>query len=465
MDVRQILYPTDFSPLAGSAFPLALRCAQAFAAPLHLLHALSPQGLTASPGDAGERAAEHALAQLRELAAVAEEAGAQVVITQRRVDTTQGILDYVDEAAIDLVVMATHGRSGPPRWLFGSVAEEILRRGACALLTVRADESGPAADTVTGLERILVPFDSSPFSRAALIAAADVARRSGGRLKLLHVLEETPVVEADGVAVTDESRPAQECRIHQARLRLCDLLGYLANGILGEVVVRVGEPGSEILRMANSGGVDLVVLGSHGVAGIKRVLFGSTAEEVLRGAVPPVMVVPPALVEGAGRAAAPDRHVGVLSGGVEPPVRKKLVFEVMEHEPRVATAGMSLDRAAALMSESAHGYLPVVSGLCHVVGILTRHDVAAARAAHDGGPSGLTVRDAMCGKPWTCRLDDDIATALAVMIEHRVRRLPVVDSEGQLVGIVGQEGLAHAARVAADGTPAANGTAAVCACG
>ena len=205
MDVRQILDPTDFSPLAGGAFPLALRCARAFAAPLHLLHVLPPQGLLASPGDDGERAAEHALAQLRELAAVAEEAGAQVVITQRRVDTTKGILDYVDEAAIDLVVMATHGRSGPLRWLFGSVAEEILRRGACALLTVRAEESGSAADAVTGLERILVPYDFSPFSWAALIAAADVARRSGGRLKLLHVLRATPVVGGNGGEATDES--------------------------------------------------------------------------------------------------------------------------------------------------------------------------------------------------------------------------------------------------------------------
>jgi nucleotide-binding universal stress UspA family protein len=117
------------------------------------------------------------------------------------------------------------------------------------------------------------------------------------------VIEERP---APDVPVPAGRAGANELerRIAMYRLRLRDLVDYLAGGVPAEVEVRVGRPATEILSVAARPDVDLVVMATLGLTGIRRLLFGSTAEEVLRLVAAPLLLVKAPAVATEERAAA-----------------------------------------------------------------------------------------------------------------------------------------------------------------
>jgi nucleotide-binding universal stress UspA family protein len=140
--VRRILVPIDFSEPSQNALDHAKELAMTYGAEIHLLHVVEEVAL---PGAYGMepisfvvpeiiQSTETALADM-----VKEEVGYEHV----RVESVAGypattILDYIDEHDIDLVAIATHGRTGLDRLLLGSVAEKVVRRAACPVFTVKA---------------------------------------------------------------------------------------------------------------------------------------------------------------------------------------------------------------------------------------------------------------------------------------------------------------------------------------
>jgi CBS domain-containing protein len=118
--------------------------------------------------------------------------------------------------------------------------------------------------------------------------------------------------------------------------------------------------------------------------------------------------------------------------------------DVMTREPVYCVPADPVAHAADLMRSHDVGSLPVIeSGDSRkLVGIVTDRDlvvkvVAATRPVHDA-----TVRDAMTADPVSCRADDDLDRAVSIMAERRVRRMPVVDADGRLVGIIAQADIA-----------------------
>jgi nucleotide-binding universal stress UspA family protein len=297
--VRKVLFPTDFSPCARQAFAHATSFAGRFGADLHLLHALPPpwQGfydpmLFVPPSEtAYDEARATVAAHLAELAADPLTAGLHVVTAQcEDYPPAAGILDYAQRQGIDLIVLGTHGRRGPARLLLGSVAEEVARHSHCPVLAVRErqDDEGTAHLLP---RQVLVPFDFSAPSRRALADAAEVARRYDAHLLLLHVVEErTAAEELAGKAARAELADIEQI-VATRRLGLHDVLDAMAPGVTGAVEVRVGRPATEILSVAARPDVDLMVMATLGLTGVRRLLFGSTAEEVLRLAVPPVLLI------------------------------------------------------------------------------------------------------------------------------------------------------------------------------
>ena len=301
MQLRRILYPTDFSPCARQAFAHAAALARLFGAELHLFHAITLGGQ--EPFDpmfyfpaADEAYAEAGRAVARELDALAADplvAGLAVVQAQRR-DFQPGpaILDYAADHDVDLVVMGTHGRRHVARLLLGSVAEEVVRRSACPVLSLRSGDD-PTREHPAAARALLVPFDFSPPARRVFADAADLAQRWGARLHLLHVLEEPQWAEVYGFADFAEVARQRERLVPGIERRLRGIAAALAPGVPSEVEVRVGRPATEILAVAARPGIDLVVMASRGLAGVRRLLFGSTAEEVVRLSATPVMVIKP----------------------------------------------------------------------------------------------------------------------------------------------------------------------------
>jgi CBS domain-containing protein len=122
--------------------------------------------------------------------------------------------------------------------------------------------------------------------------------------------------------------------------------------------------------------------------------------------------------------------------------------DVMSKGPKTVQADTSVRDAAKLMKSEDVGLIPVVAGggESSVVGVITDRDIAI-RCVAEGKDSGTcTVRELMSAGATTCRPDDDLDDVMAVMGKEQIRRIPVVDERGMLVGIVAQADIARNAK-------------------
>jgi len=118
--------------------------------------------------------------------------------------------------------------------------------------------------------------------------------------------------------------------------------------------------------------------------------------------------------------------------------------DVMTREPVSCEPADSIQRIAQLMKSEDVGALPVVESKTSrkLVGIVTDRDIVARVVAEGKTVEKATARDAMTNNPTTCREDDDVTQAVARMAERKVRRIPVVDGNGALQGIIAQADIA-----------------------
>jgi CBS domain-containing protein len=118
--------------------------------------------------------------------------------------------------------------------------------------------------------------------------------------------------------------------------------------------------------------------------------------------------------------------------------------DLMSHDVECATEQMSLQDAASLMADHDVGLLPVVDDQQKVIGVITDRDIVCRAVAQGRNPLELTVADAMShGEIWSVSPDTEIDRLTAMMEEHQVRRVPVVDSSGKCCGIVAQADIAR----------------------
>jgi nucleotide-binding universal stress UspA family protein len=143
-------------------------------------------------------------------------------------------------------------------------------------------------------KRIIVPVDGSPTANKALVAALQLARDSGGRVRLIHVVEELAFVDGYDMYGGQTGELLQVMReagdkVLDAALEIARSAGVEADKQLFD---RFGERlGEVVANAARDWNADLIVLGTHGRRGIGRVLLGSGAEQIIRLAPTPVLVI------------------------------------------------------------------------------------------------------------------------------------------------------------------------------
>lgn len=120
--------------------------------------------------------------------------------------------------------------------------------------------------------------------------------------------------------------------------------------------------------------------------------------------------------------------------------------EVMTPKVQTCMPETSLATAAMMMWESDCGVLPVVNVSAEVVGMITDRDICMGAASKRRDPATIAVSEVISGETYTCQADDDVRDALMTMKEKRVRRLPVMDSEGNLKGILSMNDVVLRAR-------------------
>ncbi len=157
-----------------------------------------------------------------------------------------------------------------------------------------------------GWKRILCPVDFSETSRAALEEALEMARKCDGTVHLLHVLERPAGGRrGEGVGAVDPledlGREAQGWLARWRNEAERRLLGRVTTALAAEAAG--GDTAAEVARVAREGDFDLVVMGTHGRRGIRRLVLGSVAELVVRSAPCPVLVIRPKGVAAEGTGA------------------------------------------------------------------------------------------------------------------------------------------------------------------
>ena len=122
-----------------------------------------------------------------------------------------------------------------------------------------------------------------------------------------------------------------------------------------------------------------------------------------------------------------------------------MVQSLMTQNPKCCRADESVQCAARMMWECDIGSLPVVDADKRVVGMITDRDICMTTYFQDRPPSQIRVQEAMATKIIACRPDDDIRSAERLMQDNQIRRLPVIDRDGHLLGMVSINDLARKA--------------------
>jgi nucleotide-binding universal stress UspA family protein len=299
-DYRTILVPLDGSDLSERALPYATAVAQAAGARLVLLQVAIANLVTRNDPLTGQpETVDLAAAYLGDVRARIGE-GVTAETIEFWGEPGPEIVRAARERGAGLIAMATHGRSGLGRWLYGSVADHVLRHAEVPVLLVSA--VCPPAWPEGGPGTILVPLDGSALAEAALAPAAALAGPLRARLLLLRAVE-PPVVAgaayATGYVYADyDPGPALE----EARGYLEGVArGLRERGLTADVAAEEGPAAAAIARAARERGAGLIAMATHGRSGIGRLVLGSVATGVLHQAAAPLLLLRP----GPGRP-APD---------------------------------------------------------------------------------------------------------------------------------------------------------------
>lgn len=295
IDIRTILVPTDFSPPSLKALKYARALAKEFGAALHLLHVndIAVEAPTLAPLFPANREMGNKLR--RRLHAIAAECALPIRGLRCHVRVGKAfneVCDAARELRADLIITATHGYTGVTRVLLGSTAERIVQHSPCPVLVVREREREFIRNGVFQLKKILVPTDFSEHSLQALRYAIGLAKRFGAKLVMLHSVY--PHYYSTNDEYTASDLPALMQSVSDAaETQMRELVRKTAFlGVPFETDIFLGFPGQKIVDYATAKAVDLIITSTHGRTGLKHVLIGSTAEQVVRYSKCPVLVVP-----------------------------------------------------------------------------------------------------------------------------------------------------------------------------
>ena len=193
------------------------------------------------------------------------------------------ILHAAEDRNAWLIVMGTHGRGGLARWVFGSVADEVLHVVGTPLMVVRAD----AENLDPGLDHILVGLDGSTESETVLPVVQALALAFGSRVTLAHVMRRAPLAHHPARLQSAEIEHRRRKDAYFARL----VERLRVEGVDAGYQILAGEDiAAVLLARAETDDVDLIAITTHRRGRLSRFVLGSVADRVVRSADTPVLV-------------------------------------------------------------------------------------------------------------------------------------------------------------------------------
>jgi nucleotide-binding universal stress UspA family protein len=294
---QQLLVPLDGSRLAESSLPYAASLCQVLKAGVTLIHIIehhAPQEIHGERHLREEKEAEEYLRQVAGQFFPPETRVNMHVHTEEVRNVARSIAEHAGEMTPDLIVMCTHGESGMFN-LVGSIAQQIIGQGKTPILLVQP--GGSPLNTPVILQKFLVALDGDPEHEQGLKTAGELAKYMHASLHLLTVIPTLGTLSGERAAAglllpgatSAMLDMTEECTVDYLEEQAAVLR---ARGIPVRTTIRRGDPVQQIL--ADSQDEDLIVLGTHGKAGIDAFWAGSVAPKIVSQTRLPVLLVPAA---------------------------------------------------------------------------------------------------------------------------------------------------------------------------
>jgi nucleotide-binding universal stress UspA family protein len=283
---RNILYATDFSPMAEVASSYASEVARRYGSKVFAVHIRPLDAYGMAPPESWPALKEASDFQAKEQAAhlsrLFQSVEHQAIVDQGSV--WEMLSRLIANQHIDLVVMGTHGRQGLGKILLGSITESVLRRAPCPVLTI-----GPYVEVeparATQMKRILFATDFSRASQAAAPYAVSLAEENQAHLDVLHVIENRKL---------GEPAAAPEL-IDGAVSRMRDLLPAEAElWCEPAFLVEEGSVADQVLKTARERKADAIIIGVRRLEGAFHAsdhVPWHTAHKIIAAAPCPVLTI------------------------------------------------------------------------------------------------------------------------------------------------------------------------------
>lgn len=266
---KRVLLPLDGSMLAESALEPALHLAQQAMGTVYLMRVpvyldndaqISPEYQRAWKGEEDFSNQEDVSAYLRKTQEKLQRSGVLVKTIIGEGEPADAVLNTADTKKIDLIVMASHARSGVSRWLLGSVSGQIIRKAHIPVMLIRRPIK---------INHILITLDGSDLAGLIVEPALALAADFGCRVTFLQVLE------TNGSADEDEEITNGASYLNLVQTR------HVPSNLDVNIVVKKGSATEEILSYAAQNEVDLIAMSTHGRSGLRRLFSGSVTEKVM----------------------------------------------------------------------------------------------------------------------------------------------------------------------------------------
>jgi nucleotide-binding universal stress UspA family protein len=296
--LKQVLVPLDGSHLAEAALPPAAYLAEKLSARVTLVHIIERDTPQVIHNDRHLADPEEARTYLDEVAHSTFPAELQIrehVHASETTDVARGIVDHTAELGSDLIVMCTHGQGGLRDILLGSIAQQVVALGTIPVLLIRP--MGIGEQRPFSCRKLLVPVDGMPGHEQGLRIAVELAHACEAELHLLLVVPTLSTLSgnyaATGRFLPGATTEVLELSQHGAADYLRRQVSELqAQGLAANAEIGRGEPVTTIIDKACNTAADLIVMSTHGKAGLDAFWSGSVAPKVSSRSRLPLLLVP-----------------------------------------------------------------------------------------------------------------------------------------------------------------------------
>lgn len=287
--MRHLLVATDLSPIADAALDRAIAFAARDGAAITLAFAEPDYTVTPAMGEPesaailewaniSESQRDETDAALAQRAVKVKTAGVAVTVVAKKGNPDDLIPEIAGEVGADLIVIATHGRTGIKRFLLGSVAEHVVRRSPVSVLVTRGTVSGGGE-----FHKILVGTDFSPGADKALRQAIALSA-PGAEIEVAHVWNYPPGTWGlpSRTHAMEELRTALTAGALERGTKIAEQWKDCGREVRFELLH--GPAASVLTARAETTHRDLIAVATHGYRGFRRLLLGSVAEATVRHA-------------------------------------------------------------------------------------------------------------------------------------------------------------------------------------